>query len=538
MRKISRNVSLLLCFTMLCSVMGAGCSSSDTPSQSSSASAPASSAAAPASSSAASSEAQPAALDPVSLEWYVSEDTKPDNQTVFDALNEYFQEKVNATINFHFIPYSEYSQKVSTILMSGQEVDIVNANSALPFVDYVKKGAFLPMEDLLPEYAPETYAMIPEDFWGAMQIDGHIYGIPSYKDSCQMYCVIGNDTLANKLGIDFSNLTIKNYQDMVPILYDAYEKRNEMFPEDAGLPITRCFPDLDRWAQYEIINGLAVVNVPGVEDYAGKGSGETVFNKYATDEYRNMSKTMAKMVTDGVLPFDLFNFDSSRIYNKEGKYIIEDLGSGYVTVAKDQFSTEWDAIMIPFKDKVASTNYLHNAVECISASSKNPERAMMVLELINMDNFVATALRFGLEGVHWNMSDEQGVVEFTGTKNEDAANRGHYYWYGAQFGSLMHSYVPTGYPANFTDLLLEANASAISDTNLGFIFDSSPVLNEISACSAVIEEYEMNLKFGFIPEAEVDANIDEFLQKLDASGAPKIVEEAQKQLDAWRAANK
>ena len=54
----------------------------------------------------------------------------------------------------------------------------------------------------------------------------------------------------------------------------------------------------------------------------------------------------------------------------------------------------------------------------------------------------------------------------------------------------------------------------------------------------MIEEYDKNLKFGFIPEEEVDANLDEFLAKLEASGASKIIAEAQAQLDAWRAVNK
>ena len=36
----------------------------------------------------------------------------------------------------------------------------------------------------------------------------------------------------------------------------------------------------------------------------------------------------------------------------------------------------------------------------------------------------------------------------------------------------------------------------------------------------------------------MDAQIDAFIEKLNASGAEKIVAEAQAQLDAWRAANK
>lgn len=181
-------------------------------------------------------------LEPVTLEWYVAEDSMPDNQTVFDALNAYFKEKINATVNFHFIPISEYGQKVSTILMSGQTVDIVNANSDLNYVDYVKKGAFLPIEDLIQQYAPETYAMIPESFWSAMYVDGHMYGIPSYKDSCQMYCMLYNSTMADNLGLDMSTLSINNYRDIVPFLYQAKELRDEKYPEDASLPMTPQLP--------------------------------------------------------------------------------------------------------------------------------------------------------------------------------------------------------------------------------------------------------------------------------------------------------
>ncbi|MGN0778474.1 MAG: hypothetical protein ACI4MJ_04955, partial [Aristaeellaceae bacterium] len=42
-------------------------------------------------------------LEPVTLEWYVAEDSMPDNASVFAALNEYFQKTINTTINFHFV---------------------------------------------------------------------------------------------------------------------------------------------------------------------------------------------------------------------------------------------------------------------------------------------------------------------------------------------------------------------------------------------------------------------------------------------------
>ena len=482
-------------------------------------------------------------LEPVTLEWYVATNQMPDNQMVFDALNEYFQEKINATINFHFIDPSEYSDKVSPILMSGQQVDIINCNSGIGYVDYVKKEAFVPLEDLLVEYAPETYAMIPEGLWEAMNVDGHIYGIPSYKDSVILYAVMINKTLADEIDLELPE-TVSSYKDMVEILRDAFEARNDLHPEyklsdTEYVPMTRTFPDLDQWAPYETINSFAVVNVPGIEAFEGMGSGETVFNKYATEEYRELCNTTAQLVAEGIMHDNPWYWDPDRIYSKDpSAYLVTDIGNGYVYVDEHKDSPNFITVMIPFANNIATTNYLQAAVNAVSVTSPNPERAVMALELINTDPFVATALRFGLEGEHWVQSEEENVILFDGTRNADPGNRGNYYWYGANFGALVYSKVPQGYPNNFMELIKEANESAISDTNLGFIFDPTPVQNELAACSAVIGEYETGLKWGWIAPEEVDARIDEFLAKLEDAGASTVIAEAQAQLDAWRAVNK
>ena len=51
------------------------------------------------------------AEEPVTLDWYVATGAAPDQQTVFDAINAYLQEKINVTINFHYVDPSEYSAK-------------------------------------------------------------------------------------------------------------------------------------------------------------------------------------------------------------------------------------------------------------------------------------------------------------------------------------------------------------------------------------------------------------------------------------------
>ena len=473
----------------------------------------------------------------VELDWYVLENAMPGNEQVFAAINDYLVEKINAKINFHFITASEYGSKMTPILTTGTGYDIVNVNGQLSFVDWANKGAFAPMDELL-EYAPKTAEMVGEDFFDAMKIGGHIYAIPSVKDSVQMYSARFNKTLFDAVGVDIPE-EITDYRSIVPYLEEVYEARDVLYPElkEQGVPITRTYPEIGKWAQFEQLNSLIGVNVagvPGMSEYAEDGS--EVFSIYQTEEYRDMCMTIGRLRTAGVYynQGDVWYFDPDRVFTQY--YALFDIGSGWVECAQysdDPLQKRFESAMVPFEFNVATTNYLHQAANAINAKSENKERAMMALELINTDEFVATALRFGLEGTHWTLN-EDGTLNTEGTLNQN--NDNHFYWYGAQFGALIYSKVPAskGSP-EFMAKLQEANAKGMPG-NMGFIFDPTPVQNEIAACSAIIDEYNTNLRFGKIDESEIEGELQAFSDKLDAAGIAKVVEEAQRQLDEFRAA--
>ena len=83
------------------------------------------------------------------------------------------------------------------------------------------------------------------------------------------------------------------------------------------------------------------------------------------------------------------------------------------------------------------------------------------------------------------------------------------------------------------DKLAEANAKA-KPGNMGFIFDPSPVQNELAACSAKIDEFNTNLKFGKLASMEeVDASLKAFSDALNEAGIEKVVAECQAQLNAF-----
>lgn len=64
---------------------------------------------------------------------------------------------------------------------SGEIPDVVQASSYTDaaLANAVAEGVFMPLEDLIPEYAPHLWETIPQETWEALRYDdGHIYGLP------------------------------------------------------------------------------------------------------------------------------------------------------------------------------------------------------------------------------------------------------------------------------------------------------------------------------------------------------------------------
>ncbi len=62
--------------------------------------------------------------------------------------------------------------------------------------------------------------------------------------------------------------------------------------------------------------------------------------------------------------------------------------------------------------------------------------------------------------------------------------------------------------------------------------NTDAIKTEIASCEAVTTEYLESLAMGAV---DLEKTIPELLSKLKAAGSDKIIEEAQKQIDAWKA---
>jgi putative aldouronate transport system substrate-binding protein len=480
-------------------------------------------------------------LEFVTLDWYLGLSPMPDNQMVNDAVNDYLKEKINANVNIYFWESKDWESKMTTMISAGQDVGIVGfgSQSKLDYVVQSRRGSFYSLNELLDTYGAETKALFPDEIWESMRIDGNIYGIPSLKDNCYIISLIYNAEMADALGLDMSQVKYSNWRQIEPFLEEAVQKRHEVFPEYDEYPLCggAALEVPYNFALETFLNDsyLAVSNIEPFNDVAGYDD-DTVFNLYATDEYREFARSRQRMVEKNIFAYD---YTGKSEWNYTGGMFAW-VGWGYTYMQEHLYGDAFTTKMIVSDRIWTDTNNYFSAGTAISANCAEPERAMMILNLVNTDPEFATMMRFGVEGQHYILNDE-GKMQFEGSARNggDRADYGYYYWYAAPVGNLTIVNAPESLIGPNGIMLTEMqryNETAVIPNHMGFVFDINPVANEIAACTNVVMEYRDMLRNGQLAsQDEVDETVDEFNTKLTANGVDKIVAEVQKQIDAWKA---
>lgn len=117
--------------------------------------------------------------DKVELVMYVIGDEAEDEQKVLGKINEKLEEKINATLTVKHMSLSDYAQKYSLTIASGEAIDIIYASSWAGYTTEATKGAFAEVSDeVLEKYMPLTKENEPEIAFEQAQVGGKAYFVP------------------------------------------------------------------------------------------------------------------------------------------------------------------------------------------------------------------------------------------------------------------------------------------------------------------------------------------------------------------------
>jgi len=461
-----------------------------------------------------------AGLPAVDLVWYYPGNyPQPDQDYVFGKVNEVLQEKINATVDFKATPWGDYDQKMQVIIASGEPYDLCfTANWINNYHHNVAKGAFTPLGDLLVEYAPGLWGMVPEKIWAATKVKGEIYGIINYQISAMTSGMAFPKALVEKYNFDISS--IRKLEDVEPYLRSIRDGEPGMTPLGVYNTPGTTIGYVNAYLGFEEIGGRAV---PGV--IVGNDPDMKVVNQFKTDIFKDWIGLMRQSYLAGYIQKDAIavtDANPNLSAAKVGCWFVGNYKPG--GDAEDSARVGYPVLNTPISTPLLITSSIISTMHGISVTSENPERAMMLMEELNTDKELYNLLAFGEEGRHYSKIGPNRVEPI-----KDSAYFPSTLWLHA---STFNAYLLPGQPEDVWDQTRELNMTAEASPIIGFAFDPEPVQSEISQCTSVRKEFLPALELGTVDPDEV---LPEFLDKLDKAGAQRIIDEMQSQIDVWRA---
>ena len=446
-----------------------------------------------------------------------------DAEKVWDAFNAKLQEKgINAEIDFEVYTGSEYKEKFMLMLSAREQVDIVNTYG-LDFENEVANGTFAPLDDLLNEYGSGILDNYEDWFWEYMKVDGVVYGIPTWQINVTSNAILLHKADAEKyLDIDAlkQELNASNHitEEYMQVL-DDYLKA--MAADGVHYKTTRApFP-----RGYESLYSIAMI------DYeTGK-----ISNFYETQDYYLRCKYAAKWYEDGFIREDVLSAGEwENAFDIRG-WAFNDCN--YTITCEKGFSERAgeEMLAIPYERNNEWMGGKNGAGgTCITQSCENKEVAMQVLNLLQTDSEMYNLLVYGLEGEHYTMAVDNVVkVPYTQQGGADDAY-GLWKWI---IGNTKLAYATESEGAEYKEWVEKVNSTEKISPALGFVCDTSGLEDYVTQVNAVISKYDYALYQGAYGK-DWEKTYNEFIKELKEVGGKEIMEEIQKQYDAFLAGKK
>lgn len=457
-------------------------------------------------------------LPQVNLTWYFIGTPQKDIDKVNEKVNEYIKPKLNATIKLVCFDWGSYNDKMTAKIAAGEAFDICfTAVWTNNYRNNVAKGAFLPLnakdKDYLSKYMPKTKKLLGDSFIQGASINGILYAIPANKEKAHNWGFIIRKDLVEKYKFDITK--VKKLEDLEPMLKVIKEKEPGIYPLEAVAGESpRFLLDWDKMVDDDVPVSL----------YPNNNSTKVV-NELAEPVTKNLFKVVRKYYLAGYIRKDAATVTDFTTDENAGKIFCatKSLKPGKADEMTISSGKPW--LQIDITPPVMSTRECIGSMQAINRKSKNPERAMMFLELFNTDKYLNNLINFGIEGVHYNFKDKaKGII----TKGPEAD--AYSPMTGWMFGNQFINYLYDNENPKKWQLFEEYNNKALALQSLGFNFNGDKLKNEIAACKSVWKQYIPLLETGTV---DPDKYIPTAIQKFKAAGIDKIIAEVQKQYDAF-----
>lgn len=459
-------------------------------------------------------------LKPVDITWYAVGTPQKDQQLVIDEMNKTIKSKLNATLKINVLDWGVYNDKMKVIMAGGDPFDICfTATWTNNYHSGAAKGAYLELDSLIQKYGKTILNQMPKDYWDAMKVNGKLYGVYNYQVSGMTNGFVANKALVEKYNFDYKS--VKKLQDIEPFVKAVKEGEKGKYTASLNI-VTGDLPvyNIETGVTYFPASGSAHIPLDVNKDLK-------VVNRYETTEMMELLKVTRDWYQKGYQKKDIGTLKDLTNDRKAGNFSIN-LAGNLKPGNAAEFTAMYghEVVDVPLTPGLVRTEDILATLLAISKNSPNPERSMMLIDLLWSDKALYNTLCFGIEDKHYTKIDDVTVEPV-----KDSAYNPTTDW---EFGNQFNAFLRKGQAKDTWDVTKKFNEEATKSPLLGFAFDRETVKNEAAAVESIVNEYYIPLSTGSI---DPEKHLSILNKKLKDAGIEKIAVELQKQIDEWRKVN-
>lgn len=439
-----------------------------------------------------------------------------DEALIEKEASKYLLEKLNAKLDMIVLDWGSWDNRQNILLASREEVDVIFTSQWSKHSVNVSKGAFLPLNGLLEEYGQGILQTLDPILLESSQIDGINYGIPTNKEFAAQGGIIYRQDIADELGLDMS--TVQTIEDLEPI----YEQVKQKMPS-----ITPLFLKYGENFNSHYIGNYDALGDTSIPGYILKDEDSTMvkplhdIDRYLQNLYISRNFYMKGYTNSDAATTQMMVNDA--LASNEYFSVVSPIKPGKANELGIQTGLAGKLSQIALNEKSLATSETAGSMLAISSTSLHPELAMQFINLLHTDVYLNNLINFGIEGVHYN-TVSPGVI--TPTNATARYSPGSNWMLGNQFINYIWDTEDLDKWQQFQNF----NTGAIQSPGLGFVFDGESVRSEIAAVVNVDKQYAAALETGSVDPDDI---LPEYIRKLQVAGIDKIIQEKQKQFDAF-----
>ena len=433
-----------------------------------------------------------------------------DAKLISETMSKITLEKINCTVELMPISFSTYKDQITLMTSGNEKLDTFSIPmNYLPSM--VAQGQMIPITKYLDTTLAGAKKVIGDDYLKACYIGKDLYGIPTIKEFAATYGIIMRTDLIKKYGIDVN--AVKKWEDIEPILAKIKQSEPDVIPMTSFSSGTSILTSLF-YGTWGLSDMLGDVYIDGKD---GK-----VVSRYEMPEYKYWCNKAYDWYQKGYIYPDVATTQET------GESLMKaDRVFSWICNAKPGYAeqetrnTGVDLTYVPITQPISSTTQVNLMQVGIPRNCTNVEKTTEFLNLLWTNQDLMTLLVNGIKDTHYTVNDKGYAVATN--------NKGWQFnaWeLGNNFLSLLWNTDP---PTKWQDTKA-LNDKAKHSLAYGCAFDLTSVATEVSACTAVLNQYYIALEDGTVNPEKI---LPEFNAKLKDAGLEKIIALKQSQLDKY-----